>query len=163
MYQGKCLEFVMVLLIPFLHLLSPSVLASSICSTIFIYCHQRAFYRHFGCAYLSGIFFYSDWCYRAVHLYSIQTRTPLLGQVLPSYSRPLYPSIQVLCVIGLAFIATMGFVRRLITHCSGFPIQVIPRLPRILSTESSDPGTCRVCFQLQGGRYETWYEKMDHL
>ncbi len=47
------------------------------------------------------------------------------------------------------------FFRLLITHCFGFPIQVIPRLPRIPSTESIDPGTCRVCIQFQGGRYET--------
>jgi hypothetical protein len=33
--------------------------------------------------------------------------------------------------------------------------KVIPRLPRIFSTESVDPETCRVCFQFQGGCYET--------
>ena len=47
------------------------------------------------------------------------------------------------------------FFRRLIMHWSDFPVQVISRLPRIFSTDSIDPETCRVCFQLQGGHYET--------
>ena len=37
----------------------------------------------FSAAYLSGILL-SDWCYHAVSLYSIQIRTPSLGQVFPS-------------------------------------------------------------------------------
>jgi len=43
----------------------------------------------------------------AVHLYSIQTGTPSLGKVFPEQSRPLDPSMQVLCLIGFAILATM--------------------------------------------------------
>jgi hypothetical protein len=70
------------------------------------YTHQMAFLPTFFGSYLSGILL-SDWCYHAVHLNSIQTRTPSLGQVFSSQSRPLHPSMQVLCIIGLTFIATM--------------------------------------------------------
>src|SRR5450759_2226162 len=45
-YEGKCLEFVMVLLIPFIHLLSPSVSASSNCSTIFTTVTRAVSYTH---------------------------------------------------------------------------------------------------------------------
>ncbi len=41
------------------------------------------FHLLFSAAYLSGILL-SDWCYHAVSLYSIQIRTPSLGQVFPS-------------------------------------------------------------------------------
>jgi hypothetical protein len=58
-------------------------------------------------AYLSGMLL-SDCCYRAVNLFFIQIRTPSLGQVFLPYSRPLYPAAQVLYVISLSFIATMG-------------------------------------------------------
>jgi hypothetical protein len=41
------------------------------------------FHLLFSAAYLSGILL-SDWCYHTVRLYSIQIRTPSLGQVFPS-------------------------------------------------------------------------------
>lgn len=61
----------------------------------------------FSAAYLSGMLL-SDCCYRAVNLFFIQIRTPSLGQVFLPYSRPLHPAAQVLYLISLSFIATMG-------------------------------------------------------
>ncbi len=59
------------------------------------YAHQMAFSPTLFSGYLSGILL-SDWCYHAVHFYSIQIRTPSLEQVFLQYSRPLHPAAQVL-------------------------------------------------------------------
>jgi hypothetical protein len=89
----------------------------------------------FSAAYLSGILL-SDCSYHAVHLFFIQIRTPLLGQVYPSIQSPPIP-----CGTGSVFHQPVlhryyGFIRPLLTHWSGFPIQVIPRLPILLQLSS---------------------------
>ncbi len=66
-----------------------------------------AFSPTLSVAYLSSILL-SERCYPAFNVNSIQTRTPSLGQVFPLHSRPLHPSMQVLYVIGMTFIAIMG-------------------------------------------------------
>jgi hypothetical protein len=81
----------------------------------------------FSAAYLSGILL-SDWCYHAVSLYSIQIRTPSLGQVFPSTESPPASIDAGSMCHQPVFHCYYGFIRPLLTHWSGFPIQVIPRL-----------------------------------
>ena len=121
----------------------------------------------------------SDCCYRAVNLFFIQIRTPSLGQVYPSTtdtsvdtvstyastlayvsassrgaaldSRLLYPAAQVLHVISLSFIATMGSsdplnALLLLSHSGYTSATFAP------SVEFIDPETSWVLTQPQGGR-----------
>ncbi len=67
---------------------------------------------------------------------SIHIRTPLLGQVYPSIQSPPVP-----CGTGSVYHQPVlhryyGFIRPLLTHWSGFPIQVIPRLTLPLQLSS---------------------------
>jgi hypothetical protein len=84
----------------------PDLVFSSYSTTFTIFARWR-FRLLFSAAYLSGILL-SDCSYRAINLIFIQIRTPWLEQVLLPYSRPLYPAAQVLYIISLFFIATMG-------------------------------------------------------
>ena len=85
--------------------------------------------------YLSGVLL-SDCCYRAVNRISIQIGTPLLERVYPSIQSPPVPcgtgSVSHPPVLHRYY----GFIRPLLTHWSGFPIQVIPRLPLPLQLSS---------------------------
>ncbi len=89
----------------------------------------------FWAAYLSGMLL-SDCSYRAVNGISIQIRTPLLEQVYPSIQSPPVPcgtgSVSHQPVLHCYY----GFIRPLLTHWSGFLIQVIPRLPLSLQLSS---------------------------
>jgi hypothetical protein len=87
------------------------------------YTHQMAFLPTFFGSYLSGILS-SDWCYHAVRFNSIQTRTPSLGQVFPPCSRPPSSIDTGSTCHWLDLHCYYGFLRLLITHCSGFPIRL---------------------------------------
>jgi hypothetical protein len=72
-----------------------------------------------------------------------KARTPSLGQVFSSHSRPLHPATQVLCIIGLTIIATMS------SSDFSYCIALTFLLSYILATcypsiEFIDPGTCRM-------------------